>query len=123
MRLLVDMNLSPDWEKFLVEAGIETRHWSALGAADASDHEIMTYAESQDYIVLTHDLDFGAILAATAGAKPSVVQLRMDDISPNASGALVVEALRQMEPELDAGALLTIGPSKARVRLLPLLSR
>jgi len=34
-----------------------------------------------DYTVLTLDLDFSAILAATQGRKPSVVQLRSDERS------------------------------------------
>jgi predicted nuclease of predicted toxin-antitoxin system len=32
---------------------------------DAADSEIMAYAAKHDYVVLTHDLDFSAILAAT----------------------------------------------------------
>ncbi len=48
---------------------------------DAADIEIMTYAAKYDYVVLTHDLDFSAILAATQGAKPSVVQIRSDNLS------------------------------------------
>jgi hypothetical protein len=32
---------------------------------DAPDVEIMAYAAKYDYVVLTHDLDFSAILAAT----------------------------------------------------------
>ena len=35
----------------------------------------MAYAAKQDYVVLTHDLDLSAILAATHGEKPSVVQV------------------------------------------------
>jgi len=33
---------------------------------------------------------------------------------------MVVEALRQMEEEIDAGALVTIEPDRARLRLLPI---
>jgi predicted nuclease of predicted toxin-antitoxin system len=121
MKLLVDMNLSPRWVNVLARAGIETAHWSTLGPANAPDSEIMNYAKLEGYVVLTHDLDFSAILAATKGDKPSVVQIRADDISPDAIGANVVEALRQMEAHLDAGALLTIDPSRARLRILPLM--
>ena len=41
-----------------------------------TDSEIMAYASANDYIALTHDLDFNAILAATQGEKPGVVQSR-----------------------------------------------
>jgi len=33
---------------------------------------------------------------------------------------MVVEALRKMEKEIDAGALVTIEPDRARLRLLPI---
>lgn len=123
MKLLVDMNLSPRWISFLARAGVEAAHWSTLGAANTSDSEIMAFARSNGYVVLTHDLDFGAILAATQGEKPSVVQIRAEDVSPEAIGNVVLAALRQMAPDLEAGALLTVDPNRARMRILPLSLR
>jgi predicted nuclease of predicted toxin-antitoxin system len=83
----------------------------------------MTYASANGYVVLTHDLDFSAILAATHGEKPSVVQIRADDVSPDVIGLQVITALRQMTSELADGALLTIDPNRTRMRLLPLQLR
>ena len=123
MKLLIDMNLSPRWVKLLADAGIDATHWSMLGAANAPDVEIAAFARTNGYVVLTHDLDFGAILAATQGDKPSVVQIRSEDVSPNVIGTPVIDALRQMSPELDEGALLMIDPSRTRLRLLPLPPR
>ena len=120
MKLIVDMNLSPRWAGLLVKSGIEAAHWSELGANNAPDSEIMTYASVNDYVVLTHDLDFSAILAATHGKKPSVVQIRADDVSPEVIGSQVIAALRQMTSELETGALLTVDPNRTRMRLLPL---
>lgn len=74
-------------------------------------------------MVLTHDLDFSAILAATHGEKPSVVQIRAEDVSPEAIGPQVIVALRQMASELEDGALLTVDPSRTRLRVLPLPPR
>ena len=54
----------------------------------------MRFAKIHDFVVLTHDLDFGSILAATQGKKPSVVQIRAGDVSPDAIGEFVAEALR-----------------------------
>lgn len=71
-RLLVDMNLSPRWCDALRHRGIEARHWCECGAATAPDREIMAFAASGGWIVLTHDLDFGAILAASGAIGPSV---------------------------------------------------
>lgn len=117
------MNLSPRWVKVLADAGIEAAHWSMLGANDAPDSMIMAYANANDYVVLTHDLDFGAILAATHGEKPSVVQIRADDVSPDVIGRQVIGALQQMASELEEGALLTVDPNRTRLRVLPLPPR
>ena len=123
MRLLIDMNLSPHWVETFNEAGIEAVHWSTLGSSNAPDTAIMAYARQNDYVVVTHDLDFGAILAATQGEKPSVVQIRADDVSPAAIGAHVILALKQMSMELDSGALLIVDPSRTLLRVLPLQLR
>jgi predicted nuclease of predicted toxin-antitoxin system len=88
-----------------------------------TDLEIMAYANANNCVVLTHDLDFGAILAATHGEKPSVVQIRSDDVSPDVIGKQIVIALRQMASELKEGALLTVDPNRTRLRLLPLQPR
>ncbi len=120
MKLLVDMNLSPRWVQLLSDAGIEAAHWSTLGLSNAPDSEIMAYANLEDYVVLTHDLDFGTILAATHGEKPSVVQIRAEDVSPDVIGRHVVAALQQMASALEEGALLTVDTSRTRLRLLPL---
>jgi predicted nuclease of predicted toxin-antitoxin system len=67
MKLQVDMNLSKRWICLLTNAGIEAIHWSVLGKPDAPDKAIMAYAKAHDLIILTHDLDFSAILAVTHG--------------------------------------------------------
>ena len=122
MKLLLDMNLSPLWKSRLAELSIESDHWSNIGAANASDTEIMAYAKANRLIVLTQDLDFSAILAATNGELPSVVQIRGSEVSFEVIGNQVVAALIQMTAELESGALLSIDPTRTRMRLLPLRS-
>lgn len=123
MKLLVDMNLSPRWVDTLADAGFDAAHWSILGAVNAPDSEIMAYASQSTYVVLTHDLDFGAILAATNDVKPSVVQIRAEDLRPAVIGKQICTAPRQMAVELEDGALLTIDPARTRLRLLPMRAR
>lgn len=119
MKLLIDMNLSPKWVGVLKGGGWEAVHWSSEGSATATDLELMTFAAQHQFTVLTHDLDFGAILATTHGEKPSVVQIRIDDINHAVIGPRVVAVLQQMKSELETGALVTIHEERARVRLLP----
>ncbi|WP_230646734.1 DUF5615 family PIN-like protein [Bradyrhizobium sp. Leaf401] len=120
MRFLIDMNLSPSWVPFLQNAGFEVVHWSAVGAADASDRTLMQWAAARDHVVVTNDLDFSTILAATQRRKPSVIQIRADLLTPAAIGGAVLRALAQTERELAEGALVSIDPDRARVRILPL---
>lgn len=119
MRFLIDMNLSPNWVPFLQQAGLEATHWSTVGAADASDRTLMQWAATHDCVVLTNDLDFSAILAATGRRKPSVVQIRADLLTPAAIGGAVIRAVAQTEHELAEGALVSVDPNRARVRILP----
>ena len=120
MKVLVDMNLSPDWARFLAEAGFEAVHWSNVGSKSATDSELMQWAAENDHVILTADLDFGAILAATHGIKPSVAQVRSDLLSPGAVGRAVVRAIGQAHQELLDGALISVDAAHARLRILPL---
>ena len=114
MKLLVDINLSPRWVGVLAGAGITAAHWSALGVKNPPDSEIMAYASANGYVVLTHDRDSCAILAPTHGEKPSVVQIRVENVSPEAMGRQVIVALRKIASELEEGALITVDPNRAR---------
>jgi predicted nuclease of predicted toxin-antitoxin system len=120
MKILIDMNLPPRWIQIFVEAGWEAVHWSQVGAPTASDREIMVWARENGYVVFTHDLDFSALLAATQGGGPSVIQVRTQNILPEVIGDLVVNSLNRYRNELEKGAIITIDPGRARVRILPL---
>ena len=120
MKIVVDMNLSPRWIACLKAAGLDAVHWSDVGAVTARDEDIMAWAIAADAVVLTHDLDFSAILAFSKNTKPSVVQVRAVDLNPDRIGAQVVAAIQQTQAELIAGAIVSVDPVHARLRLLPL---
>ena len=119
MKILLDMNLSPAWVPVLKQAGHAATHWSEIGRQDADDHEILAWAKQHGHVLFTHDLDFGAILAATGAAAPSVVQIRVQDISPDAARGYFLAALKRFHDDLDQGALVTVDPASSRARLLP----
>jgi predicted nuclease of predicted toxin-antitoxin system len=120
MRILVDMNLSPRWIEFFAEAGFEAIHWTKVGPNDARDSDLLKWAAEHDHVVLTSDLDFGAILAVTREEKPSVIQLRSDVLAPERAGPMVLAVIRQTHEDLAEGALVSIDAARARLRLLPL---
>jgi len=120
VKLLVDMNLPPVFADMLKTEGIESEHWYRIGAPDANDSEIMRFALQYDYVVITCDLDFSAILSVTHGSKPSVIQVRAQNMSWSDLADLVVKSSKQSAIELGAGAILTIDAKRSRLRLLPL---
>lgn len=120
LRILIDMNLSPSWVEVLQRAGFEARHWLTLGAPNAPDVELFAWARNNKYIVFTHDLDFGAMLAATKAESPSVFQIRTEDVSPAALAPRATELLHRFEPQLASGALIIIDEMRERIRILPL---
>lgn len=120
MKLLVDMNLSPDWVAVLGQAGWKAVHWSSVGDLRAADTEIMAWAKQNGSVVFTHDLDFGTILALTQAEGPSVIQVRTQDVTPSAIGKLVINALRQFQLQLEQGALIVLDEATVRARVLPL---
>src|SRR5262245_59495120 len=117
------MNLSPEWCPLLVRQGWESVHWSTVGNPRATDAVIMTWAQTHGYVVFTHDLDFGTLLAVSGAGGPSVIQARRHDITPNHLGPLVIATIRELTAEPEAGALITIDEGRARIRILPIRFR
>lgn len=122
MKLLIDMNLSPLWVKFFADHDIHSVHWAKIGKASDPDLDILDYAAANGFVIFTHDLDFGALLAKHKSAQPSVIQIRSQNILPIAIGDIVLRALRASRTQLEAGALVTVEPQRDRIRLLPLSS-
>lgn len=102
------------------DAGLDAEHWSTIGEATATDAVIMTTAQQQGAVVLTNDLDFGAMLASSGAEGPSVIQIRTADLRPQNLAPILIETIRQLRSELDSGALITLEPARSRVRVLPL---
>lgn len=120
LKLVIDMNLSPEWVQVLRKNGWETVHWSSVGDPRASDEEIMNWAATHQHVVFTHDLDFGTMLALSHAAGPSVLQIRTQDTLPDYLEGPVITALSQHEADLSAGALVVVDESRSRVRVLPI---
>ena len=119
-RLLLDMNLSPEWIPVLDQHGWQSVHWSDVGNPRASDREIMDWAVMHRHVVFTHDLDFGTMLALTHDVGPSVLQIRAENVLSDYLERSVITALNQHESDLTSGALVVVDESRSRVRVLPI---
>jgi predicted nuclease of predicted toxin-antitoxin system len=120
MKILIDMNLSPLWADILSAEGWKTTHWSQVGACNATDQEIMEWSRSGSYVVLTHDLDFGVLLALTHARGPSVIQIRTQNVLPGHLKPVLIPVLHKCETLLQNGALITVDEIHSRIRILPI---
>ena len=82
VKLLNDMNLSPDWVPVLTRGGWPEVHWSTVGDPRSSDRTILDWAAKHGHVLFTHDPDFGTLLALSHAAGPSVIQVRAEDMLP-----------------------------------------
>ena len=94
MKILIDMNLSPEWVQEFKNHKIESTHRSEVGQFDAPDSIIMDWARKNDHIVFTHDLDFGTALALTRAEKPSVIQVRTQNVTVTHLSKMIIPILR-----------------------------
>ncbi len=120
MKILIDMNLSPIWVGEFAKVGIEAIHWSWVGLHNASDNKVFDWARTNDYVVFTNDLDFGVLLAMSKTNSPSVIQIRVQDVTPKNLFDVIYSTLMKYQDYINQGALITIDKRRARLRILPI---
>ncbi len=120
MKILVDMNLSPEWIGLLSQPGWIVRRWNEIGRPDAEDPDIAAWAAQNGFTVLTQDLDFSDILFMTQAAAPGVILLRHHDEHSAEFRLHVRRCLAEMEKQLQSPSLLVIDRHHARWRPLPI---
>jgi predicted nuclease of predicted toxin-antitoxin system len=120
VKLIIDMNLSPEWAGAFQSANVDAAHWSMIGPANADDAEILRYARAIDAVVITHDLDFPRLLALTRAHGPSVILLRAQNVDPAEWLDTLTAVLHDYRGALEAGAIVTVDETRSRVRILPL---
>jgi predicted nuclease of predicted toxin-antitoxin system len=120
LRVVVDVNLSPEWVAALTQVRWETVHWSEVGDPSAPDQVIMDWARARGFVVFTNDLDFSTMLALSHVGGPSVIQLRGPRVLPEQMGTHLIGAIQRCSADLAAGALVVVEPGRSRVRVLPL---
>jgi predicted nuclease of predicted toxin-antitoxin system len=73
MRFLLDMGLAQSTALLLRHLGHDAIHLSPLGLQRLTDSKIVERSLLENRIIVTHDLDFGRIVALSQHRLPSVV--------------------------------------------------
>ena len=120
MKFLADMGISPVTVQFLREQGYDAVHLSDFRLHRLPDPEIIAKARKENRIILTHDLDFGLLMASSKSSLPSVVLFRLADMRPANVNLFMTHILQQHQEPLQEGALLSVNEKQIRVRSLPI---
>jgi predicted nuclease of predicted toxin-antitoxin system len=92
-----------------------------LGLQHARDVEIFERAAADDRVVVSADTDFGTLLATRSARRPSVVQFRgTGSRKPDKLARTLLSNLAQFSEALESGSIVTVEPSRIRVRALPI---
>lgn len=120
MKFLADMGVSISTISSLREAGYDSVHLRDEGLLTMDDEDILNKARSEGRIVVTFDLDFGDLLAASGETLPSVIIFRLRNQTPSAVRPRLFEILSECEKDLSSGAIIIVEEVRYRVRQLPI---
>ena len=120
MKFLLNMNLPRELGRRLASFGHEWRHVGDIGLASVPDEQVVAEARRTREVILTHDLDYGAILAFSGDDAPSVITIRIANTRPDHLLTRLTAVLPEVEQALVQGAIVSIEDAAARVRRLPI---
>jgi len=120
MKFLLDMGISVEVAAFLRSTGHEAEHLHELRLGTLSDSDILARAVSESRIVVTHDLDFANLLAASSAKLPSVIVFRLQNMRPEKVISRLYSLLADHSGDLEKGAILSVSELRIRLRPLPL---
>jgi predicted nuclease of predicted toxin-antitoxin system len=120
VKFLADMGLARSTNAFLRSQGHDAVHLRDQGLQRLSDEEIVEKAKAENRVILTHDLDFGRIIALSGAHIPSVVTFRLADMRPAQVNHYLGQVLSRFSAALTKGALISVNERGIRVRSLPI---
>jgi predicted nuclease of predicted toxin-antitoxin system len=120
MKFLANMGISPNTVAYLREAGHEAKHLHEAELDTLRDPQIPEMARTEGCVLLTSDLDFGDLLAASGEALPTVIVFRLRSMVPDNVNRHLTMLLEQYPDELAQGAILSVPEGHIRIRRLPI---
>ena len=123
IRFLLDMGLAQSTGEHLRSRGHDVVHLRDQGLERLPDDQIVAKAQQERRVIITHDLDFGRIVALSGSTLPSIVTLRLTDMTPPRVTFALEAVLREATVTLERGALVTVTDQGIRIPQLPVSPR
>jgi predicted nuclease of predicted toxin-antitoxin system len=120
MNFLLNMNIRREMIAPLQKRGHACRHVGDIGMSRAKDDEIVAEAKRRGEVILTHDLDYGHLLAFSGEKAPSVIILRLRNLSVNEVLSRLDSIWKEIESPLMNGAIVSLSDKSLRIRKLPI---
>jgi predicted nuclease of predicted toxin-antitoxin system len=114
------MGISPKTVAFLRLQGYEAKRLLEENLERLTDSGLLDKARAEHSIILTNDLDFGELLAASHAALPSVIIFRLHDMSAANVNRLLLKIINEYSQDLADGAVFSVDERAIRVRRLPI---
>jgi predicted nuclease of predicted toxin-antitoxin system len=119
MKFLADMGLGRSTVLFLQSQGHDAVHLRDQKLQRLGDEGLIQKARGEGRVILTHDLDFGRIIALSRAQTPSVITFRLADMRPVQVNQYLGQVLDRFASQLEVGALVSVNEQGIRVRSLP----
>ena len=119
LKLLADLHISPETVHNLRKNGYIISRITDHLLPTATDREIIQLAGRLQAAILTQDLDFSALVAKSGKKSPSILSLRIGNVSHQHVTSLLLTILPAIEKELEQGAIVSVDNVGMRIRLLP----
>ena len=120
MRFLADMGVSLKTVIWLRQSNHDAVHLREDGLQQLSDPLVLEKAYTENRILLTFDLDFGQLMAASKQKLPSVVVFRLNDGRSQNQIIKLEQVIKEASLALINGAVISVEESNFRVRHTPI---
>jgi predicted nuclease of predicted toxin-antitoxin system len=120
VKLLADMGVSQTVVKSLRIMNYDAKHLREEGLQRLPDPLIIEKAKLEGRVILTFDLDFGDLMAASKDEVPSVIIFRLKNTSPQFVFNRLLNVLQNCSADIEIGAVVIVSDERYRLGHLPI---
>jgi predicted nuclease of predicted toxin-antitoxin system len=114
------MGISMTVVRNLRESGHDVIHLREEGLQRLPDLDIVKKAKQEERVILTFDLDFGNLLAASGEMLHSEIIFRLLTTLPDFVSERLLSVLAECGESLESGVIIVVEDNRYRVRRLPI---